>query len=122
MLTRRNFLHVIAGGLGYISLQAIIPNDAVFAQEAVQPMTGKKRKFADRNLVCRSYIRDYHPGETVEWGQDQTKDQGCEKCTYEETCIYSGTRLKVNTDKTRTFMPEMWDKNSFQNEFVNKGF
>ncbi len=116
-INRRNFfkagIAVIASGL-----LLFIPQTPA---HAANPMSGKRRKFADRNLVCRSYIRDYETGETVKW-QHLTKDQDCEKCTYEETCIYSGTKNTVKPHNTRTFMPEIWDNgNKFLTEFINKG-
>ncbi len=85
---------------------------------ATQPMPGTKRRFSDRNLVCRSYIiRPEFIKSTV---QESVKDCGCEKCEYESTCICSGTRNLVDSHKTRTFYPEMWeDKYKFRHEFVN---
>lgn len=114
-MNRRGFLKACAVTIASVGLVVIIPNAVVLGD--IQPIPGKKRKFSDRNLVCRSYIRDYKTGATVKW-QDLTKDQGCEKCTYESTCIYSGTRFQFDTDKTRTFMPEMWD-GKYLNEFIN---
>ncbi len=128
-MNRREFLQG-AVDLGFISLAAIIPAKAVFAgikpKEkhpkdvlcTTQPMPGKKRKFSDRNLICRSYvIRQEFIGATF---QDSVKGFGCDKCLYEEDCLYSGTRNKVKTHKTRTFLPEIWS-NKFLTEFVNIG-
>ncbi len=104
MINRRRFLYVVAVGL----VLAIIPNTAV---ADIQPIPGKKRKFSDRNWVCRSYM-------CRPLTEDKTKKQGCQKCLYEASCLYSGTRFQFDTKKTRTFMPEMWDK-KYQNDFVN---
>ncbi len=133
--TRRDFFKVVAGGLGYLSLAAIfIPFRPSFAQIkpkvkhpkdvlcSIQPMPGKKRKFSDRNWVCRSYVIRQEFTVNPVW--NSVKEFGCDKCIYEETCLFSGTKITNNTHKTRTFMPEMWSKkllNEFTNIFFNTG-
>ncbi len=126
--TRRNFLHVVAGGLGYVSLLGLFipsahaqlkpkpkhPKDVLCG---FQPSPGSRPLFS-MEIICRDYIaREVLPGDINR--QDLIHDQDCSKCNYEDECKASGTRFAFAKRKlTRTFYPALFAK-VYNNEFVN---
>ncbi len=104
--------------LGIASIAAVVISSMPLSahSELIHPMPGKKRKFSDRNCICRSYVIRPEFTENPVW--NSVKEFGCNKCSYEETCLFSGTRNTNKTHKTRTFMPEMW-QDKVLTDFVN---
>lgn len=128
--TRRNFLFVVAGGLGYVSLLGLF-NTLTFAQRAIkpkgkhpkdvlcgfQPSPGKRPLFS-KEIICGCYIaREVVPGDIPR--QNLIDEQDCSKCEFEDVCKASGTRFAFAKKKyTRTYFPTLFSK-IYRNEFVN---
>ncbi len=129
--TRRNFIKVVAGGLGYLTLMGIFNTLTVTAQLkpkvkhpkdvlcGFQPSPGSRPLFS-MEIICRDYIaREVMPGDINR--QDLITEQDCSKCNFEDVCKASGTRFAfVKRKLKRTFFPALFSK-VYHNEFVNKG-
>ncbi len=114
--TRRNFFKLCIAVTAAVTL-SFIPNPSHGKDfSGTQPSPGRRPLFS-REIICRNYIQDYMPGETVD-KQDLIAEQDCGKCTYKDVCADSGTRfLKRKKNKLRTFFPELYGKD-FQNDFI----
>ncbi len=128
--TRRNFMFVVAGGLGYVSLLGLF-NTLTFAQRAIkpkgkhpkdvlcgfQPSPGNRPLFS-KEIICSCYIaREVVPGYIPR--QNLIDEQDCSKCNFEDVCKASGTRFAFAKKKyTRTYFPTLFSR-IYKNEFVN---
>lgn len=113
--TRRNFFKVLAGGLGYLALSAIIPHRPTFAQMAIKPkgkhppdvLCGSQDVITCEDFAPQITIQDYVPGEEFPVQALDKVKRECKFCMYKGNCAQDGVKF-VGTDGK--FVPEIWNK------------
>ncbi len=116
--TRRKFFQVIAGGLGYIALAAVIPYRPAFPEPVV-----KEKEKHPKDVICKDFqpqitIQEYKPGEPVKY-QDLRVNPECSMCMFEDRCSCRGAQF---TAKTGTLVPEIWSEKLQKKWYENSKF
>ncbi len=77
---RRNFFKVVAGGLGYIALQAIMPFDSTLAH--IKPEDKHPKDVVCQDFVPQINVYEYNAGETIPYQDIKLPARQCANCKY----------------------------------------